>query len=414
MGELLRTNFRPETHAPLTDGSLALAMHRQYSIPDNNVVLFKAQTKSTFPRPREVVASGGFSVEYSKKIDEQSLYNDIVSYLGEYRFSLGRFDYPLRFVQDDSGTRIIDPVSGESMQAKTKRAIWEKRIRGESSTREEADDEGIGNLTTSIATAKTGDAIWIGSLPGRPEDGFGKYAFIYLGKVLRTIQTQKGVEKEIAMSAIRVENPTLESFNQAYADLAGQSLNATSPESFLRNPVVVSGKTKEQLEREIRGKFTVNGGEDEKEWFNGAIADLKPAIADFMYLVRHGGTQEEKLEAFYTIEKHADYLKKLKKLGGIRNIREQPRLIELQAVYKNVKLENHAGSCPITNQSGNVFESSYGSLNKALFSESKDNKKWFHCPQCGYEAHGPVGNTCPACGLTKEDYAEDSGEEMCD
>jgi len=78
-------------------------------------------------------------------------------------------------------------------------------------------------LTTSIATAKTGDAIWIGSLPGRPEDGFGKYAFIYLGKVLRTIQTQKGVEKEIAMSAIRVENPTLESFNQAYADLAGQS-----------------------------------------------------------------------------------------------------------------------------------------------------------------------------------------------
>jgi len=72
MGELLRTNFRPETHAPLTDGSLALAMHRQYSIPDNNVVLFKA-VQIYISQTERSGASGGFSVEYSKKIDEQSL-----------------------------------------------------------------------------------------------------------------------------------------------------------------------------------------------------------------------------------------------------------------------------------------------------------------------------------------------------
>lgn len=38
----------------------------------------------------------------------------------------------------------------------------------------------------------------------------------------------------------------------------------------------------------------------------------------------------------------------------------------------------------------------------------------FVCPKCGFEAHGPVGNECPGCGLTKEDYAEESGGPVCD
>lgn len=34
--------------------------------------------------------------------------------------------------------------------------------------------------------------------------------------------------------------------------------------------------------------------------------------------------------------------------------------------------------------------------------------KWFTCPKCNYEATGPVGNTCPGCGLTKEEFAKES------
>lgn len=46
MGELLRSNFinKPETRPPLTDGSLALAIHNQPRIPDN-VVLFEPRPK---------------------------------------------------------------------------------------------------------------------------------------------------------------------------------------------------------------------------------------------------------------------------------------------------------------------------------------------------------------------------------
>lgn len=363
-------------------------------------------------KPREVVASGGFSVEYSRSVNEQSLHNDIISYLGEYRFGLGRFDYALEFVQDNAGVRIMDPVTGESMKKKTKRAIWEKRTRREDSSREEAEDEGMANLADEIAKANVGDSIWWGSLPGSPQDGYGKYAFIYVGQVLRDIQMRnaitneiEGVKKEIAMSAIRVENPSLLSFSQAHDALTGQSLNANSPEDFLRNPVVVSGMIKELLEREIRKKFEVNGGADEKEWFDGVITDLEPAIEDFMRLVKYG-MQEEKLDAFYALEKHAVQLKKWRKEGNISSFKFKPTLSELRFAYKNVELESPPGSCPITNKSGNIFESNYRALNKALFGEGE----WFNCPKCGYEADGPIGNTCPGCGLTKEDYAQESGE----
>lgn len=40
--------------------------------------------------------------------------------------------------------------------------------------------------------------------------------------------------------------------------------------------------------------------------------------------------------------------------------------------------------------------------------------KWFVCPRCGYEADGPVGDSCPqnkgGCGLTKEEYAQVGGQ----
>ncbi|MGE5042214.1 MAG: hypothetical protein ACM3IJ_04910 [Candidatus Levyibacteriota bacterium] len=48
----------------------------------------------------------------------------------------------------------------------------------------------------------------------------------------------------------------------------------------------------------------------------------------------------------------------------------------------------------------------------SVFSNEED--KWFNCPKCKYKADGPVGNTCPGCGLTKEKYAQEEGVEVCD
>jgi len=57
---------------------------------------------------------------------------------------------------------------------------------------------------------------------------------------------------------------------------------------------------------------------------------------------------------------------------------------------------------------GSVFS---GAFSIADFGTSQE---WFVCPKCGHEADGPVGNKCPGCGLTKETYAEESGEMACE
>lgn len=43
---------------------------------------------------------------------------------------------------------------------------------------------------------------------------------------------------------------------------------------------------------------------------------------------------------------------------------------------------------------------------------TKDSEDWFKCPKCNYKADGPVGNNCPGCGLTKENYAK-AGNKVC-
>lgn len=42
-------------------------------------------------------------------------------------------------------------------------------------------------------------------------------------------------------------------------------------------------------------------------------------------------------------------------------------------------------------------------------SSSGGTREHFNCPECHYKASGPIGNTCPGCGLTKEAYAEKTG-----
>lgn len=38
-----------------------------------------------------------------------------------------------------------------------------------------------------------------------------------------------------------------------------------------------------------------------------------------------------------------------------------------------------------------------------------EEKEWFSCPKCSYKATGPIGDTCPGCRLTKEEYVEKGG-----
>lgn len=45
---------------------------------------------------------------------------------------------------------------------------------------------------------------------------------------------------------------------------------------------------------------------------------------------------------------------------------------------------------------------------------NNNSQEWFTCPKCSYKADGPIGNTCPGCNLTKEEYAAEEGAVVCD
>lgn len=46
---------------------------------------------------------------------------------------------------------------------------------------------------------------------------------------------------------------------------------------------------------------------------------------------------------------------------------------------------------------------------------SQDKKQeWFECGKCSYKATGPIGDgPCPGCGVTKEEYAKQTGQPIC-
>lgn len=84
----------------------------------------------------------------------------------------------------------------------------------------------------------------------------------------------------------------------------------------------------------------------------------------------------------------------------------------------SMKLTVAGGSCPIVKRKEGALTSylSIGDIYSGLLNgqrlESIMTQEYFKCPKCKYQADGPIGNTCPGCGLTKEKAAKD-GIETC-
>lgn len=354
-------------------------------------------------KPRELVSSAGFSVEYESRVFDQELRDDVVSYLGEYRFKLQKYDYELVFSPtSEEGWRLRDPHRLEAMGVKAERSIEERRLRSESTYRETAEAAGIELLEKQLETAQEGDSIVWASPPGSKEEGYGDYGFFYIGRVRRSVEAKK----EVAMTAIRVDNPTLAQFNQAFQELSGVASNFSKAENFIGKPVVTGFLAKDVVDDVLLRNFDF--GEDPKEQarFAAVMQRIKPRIDQFIKYVRFG-TTEEKKRAFHALENFALQAKKDLE-NGVEIIFEPRAKFQLFIDKYGFEPPKVAGSCPI--KSPNLL-GQYQALNKVL---GQDKQEWFTCPKCSYKADGPVGNSCPGCGLTKEAYIEETGAEACD
>lgn len=70
-------------------------------------------------------------------------------------------------------------------------------------------------------------------------------------------------------------------------------------------------------------------------------------------------------------------------------------------------------SLPGCNGGGKKFGSIIDSVTPRL-AKTPGEQEWFNCPKCGYQADGPVGDSCPNCRITKEQFSVESGQEVCD
>lgn len=369
-----------EGRSPKTDRLRQLTDQSRAGFMRNSETLYN-RFENPLPYKREVVGSRAFNLEYFSYSKDAEIRDDIISYLGEYRLKVKKFNYSLIFIRGEDGRyNMADPHRLEPMKVKAQRAILEKKMRGESTRREEAEYDGIGNLEDKITTSQIGDMILWSSPPAPKEEGYGNYGFIYSGEITDLNSLQIRVE----MSAIRVEQPTIEQFNK-FKEMTGLGLSKfEKAEDFIRNPFVISSESGSPLLDVILKKcFSFNeDSQKEKKVFNKIMMKLDPLISDLIRIINRGKKQE-KIDAFYALENYALELKNRyereedEKVIYIDDIK--PRKLQYMIADYGYKPPVAHGSCSSTQEvkSNNIFSIS------SSIRHDKYGSRVFTCPSCG-------------------------------
>lgn len=349
-----------------------------------------------------------FRLEYGSGASEKALFDDVVYYLGEYRFKLHKSPYELKY----SGGKLKDRHGEGTMQDVTRKTLRDKISTGNNYSRELGENEGVISLDQQLSLAKEGDTIVWASPPGPKAEGYGDYGFVFVGHV----EADNVSGKTIKMTAARVENPTIEQFNKAINILTGEKTDYKKAEEFLANPRVISEHLEEgYIDSILRLSFSFKPDEKEREKFNSIIQRMFPLISEFIQSAKDPWkTKAEKIKELYSLENYFLELKKdyeqplFRKENIIVDFKAAPRLVGIVGKY-GFEPPKVAGSCPANNNNKNSLTSSNLLSKGSFLNNLLGDQEWFHCPKCDYQADGPIGNTCPGCSLTKEDYARESG-----
>lgn len=376
-------------------------LRQQYPIQGNNAL--KAEVYN-YQRPRELVSSNSFSVEHAPVVTDGELEDEIISYLGEFRFGLKKYDYSLVYSHtDDEGWRLRDPHRLEAMGIKARRSVAERKMLGQSTNREEAEGEGLNSLDRQLESAQEGDSIvWV-SPPGTPEEGYGDYGFIFVGKVKRSAETRK----EISMTAIRVKSPTIARFNVAFRTLSGESLSFLKAEDFLRNPAVLNGQLSEAFIDATLGEiFQAEQDPRQGERFKRLMEMTKTRRKRCINILKSNRTTvQEKIDYFHGLENLVLELDGNLR-AGVMEIYKQPEGDAMFVQEYGYEPPQQKGSCPII-RSANSLNQNFPGLNNALGSLLNNGEEWDGktykeagpCRLCGKDV---VCGPCKVCQVCTE------------
>lgn len=308
---------------------------------------------------------------YHKEAKPMQIEADLKSFLGEYHFEIPEYNYQLRL----SEGRLVD-LENIAWTEKTKKAIERKKRDGEVVIREEAELRGFQKIEEGLGKNPFGTVVWF-SPPGAKEDGYGDYGFVYLGK-----RQGQGLQ----MTAFRLEENSMDKFNQARNQITEEDSQFTKAEDFIKNPVVLNRDEKE-LAKQIKENFTLPSYEN-LAIFNKAMKSME-GIMEYV-------SRNLSRDALFALENMAIELIAKEKLGTRMEMFFPPKT-DLPLFVNNYSYEppKVAGSCGSSGgKSSDIFKSTSVFLN---ISEDKYGSRTFKCPRCGEINIRPKDKFLSAC-----------------
>lgn len=330
--------------------------------------------------------------EYNRHIPKNAIRKDLLSYLGEYRFGISESKYKLYY----SDGHIRDADRNEPMIYMANRALKKRILHHKPTHREEAEYEGITRLDRYLQDAQVGDVVIWGSPPGPKDENYGDYGFVYGGVVIRS----DADEKDINMTAFRIERSDTESYKQIISDTVGSPVYLQNADDFLAHPLVIRREAR-TLESVLLERFGSHRENDRKFRFSMQI--LEPLIKEFIDVVKLGLPREELKNIFYSIENLALQIKEdvlpMDYTSLIQALHTDSE--GLIAQFGSYRAPFAKGSCGGTDEKKtNILDPD--NFIKKLLGENEDSDQYgnreFDCPVCHHihrRDKGKIMEFCP-------------------
>ncbi|MFH1827178.1 MAG: hypothetical protein ABH812_01940 [bacterium] len=358
-----------------------------------------------------------FDIEYKRPVNENALHDDIVSYLGEYRFKVPTYDYEIYYsVNLNGAVSLRDKYDGDTMTDKAKRAIKKNEEKGRSSKRERAELLGLQVLEQQLEDSVEGDVVLWTSPPGPKEEGYGDYGYVYIGSVECLSE-----EKKISMTAVRIEEPTLEQFSFYMSLASGVEMNFQNDTDFLSNPIIIKSPLAD-AKKILFDVFNFKPKSEIQQRFLNTIRALSPLINALIRLTQEGASYEERRGALNVLENLTADLSTPLKVNFDQRLNDLKALSFYEAArrygYEPKRVAGSCGSSGTTNSSDILSNNIFNSIGdvSSILDNNNEKDDMFECPSCHQLSKPPVGNCCPKCNITFEEYraqAEVKGELIC-
>ncbi len=229
--------------------------------------------------------------EYLRNTPDAAIRDELKSYLGEYRFRLAENNYELLYFDG----HLRDPYVFEPMLEKAQRSIELRELYSKNPSREIAEYVGMQKLNQALQYALPGDRIvWV-SPPGNQIDGYGNYGFVFSGTVNNGIRE----EKHIAMTAFRIEEPSVDAYNEILTVIRGKPTEFQTPEEFLAEPFILRQPSTDPNSL-LRSKSYARTMDNKQ--FEIAVGVLEPLIQQFIYEAKNESSKKRLWQLFHTIE----------------------------------------------------------------------------------------------------------------